>query len=52
MLKYLALSIIKKNTFLTPGMKVLAHVLPIDRRLFDPHAIKGFSVGVAIENYR
>ena len=42
----------KKTPFLPPVMKVLAHVLPIDRRLFDPHEIKGFSKGVAIENSR
>ena len=35
-----------------PGMKVLAHVLPEDRRSFDPHAIKGFSIGPATEHYR
>ena len=33
------------------GMKVLAHVLPIDRRLFGPHAIKGFSVCISMEYY-
>ena len=33
-------------------MKLLAHVLPIKRCLFDLHAIKEFSVGVAMENYR
>ena len=42
----------QKTPLNLPGMKLLAHVLPIDHRLFDPHAIKGFSVGVAIENYR
>ena len=31
-----------------PRMKVLAHVLPIDCLSFDPHVIKGFSVGVAM----
>ena len=35
-----------------PGMKVLAHILPADRRSFDTHAIKGFSVGPAMEHYR
>ena len=33
-------------------MKVLAHVLPMDRHLFYPHTIKGFCVGFAMEHYR
>ena len=33
-------------------MKVLAHVLPIKRRSFDPHDIEGFSVGITMEHYR
>ena len=33
-------------------MNVLAHILPVDRRLFDPHAIKGLYIGVAMEHYR
>ena len=33
-------------------MKVLAHVLPVDRCLFYLHAINGFSVGVAMKDYR
>ena len=52
MLKSLALSIIKKTPLPPPGTKVLAHVLPIDHRSFDPHAIKGFSVCLAMEHYR
>ena len=35
-----------------PGMELLAHVIPIDRRLFDPHVIKDFSVAVAMGHYR
>ena len=42
----------QKTTLPPPGMKLLSHVLPIDRRLFDLHAINGFSVGVAMEHYR
>ena len=42
----------QKNQLKPPGMKLLAHVLPIKRCLFDLHAIKEFSVGVAMENYR
>ena len=42
-----------QRTPLPPSvMKVMAHVLPTDCRLFDPHAIKGFSVGVTMEHYR
>ena len=52
MLKSLALLIIKKTQFPPPGIKVMDHVLPIDRSSFDPHAIKGFSVVVAMEHYR
>ena len=36
----------QKTQFPQPGMKVLARVLPINRLSFDPHSIKGFSVGV------
>jgi hypothetical protein len=42
----------QKTPMPPPGMKVLAHLLPQDRRSFDPHAIKGFSVGPAMEHYR
>ena len=38
----------QKTSLPPPGMKVLAHVIPIDRRSFDPHEIKGLSVGVAM----
>ena len=38
----------QKTPLPPPGMKVLAHVLLIDRHSFDPHVIKGFSVGVAM----
>ena len=41
----------QKTLFPPPGMKVLSHVLPINRCFFDPYTIKGFSVGVAMENY-
>jgi hypothetical protein len=41
----------QKTPMPPPGMKVLAHVLPADRRSFDTHAIKGFSVGPAMEHY-
>ena len=42
----------QKNKLEPPGMKLLAHVIPINCLLFDLHAIKDFSVGVAMENYR
>ena len=42
----------QKSPLPPPVMKVLARVLPIDCRSFDLHEIKGFSVGVAMENYR
>ena len=42
----------QKTPFPPPGMKVMAHVLPIDRCSFYTHTIKGFSVGVAMEHYR
>ena len=42
----------KKTPLPPPVMKVLAHVIPIDLLLFDPYAIKGFSVGIAMEHYR
>ena len=40
----------QKTPFPPPGMKLLAHVLPIDRLPFYPHVIKVFSVGIAMEN--
>ena len=40
----------QKTSLSPPGMKLLAHVLPIDHRSFYPHAINGFSVGVAMEH--
>ena len=42
----------QKTPLPLPGMKVLSHVLTIDRRSFYPHAIKGFYVGVVMEHYR
>ena len=42
----------QKTLMPPPGMKVLAHVLPSDRRSFDTHAIKAISVGPAMEHYR
>ena len=42
----------QKTPMPPPGMKVLAHVLPQDRRSFDTHAIKAFFVGPAMEHYR
>lgn len=41
-----------KTPLAPPGMKVLAHVLPKDRKSFAPHAIKGFSIGPAMSHYR
>ena len=41
----------QKTLLSPPGMKVLAHSLPINHRSFDPHSIKSFSVGVAMEYY-
>ena len=41
-----------RTIFPPPIMKLLTQVFPIYRRLFDPNAIKGFSVGVAMEHYR
>ena len=38
----------QKNSLPPPGMKLLTHVLPINRRLFVLHEIKGFSVGVTM----
>ena len=35
-----------------PGMKVLAHVLPKDRKSFAAHAVKGYHVGPAMDHYR
>ena len=52
MLKYLALLKNLNAPLPKHGMKVLANVLPIDRRLFDPHTIKGFYVGVWMEHNR
>ena len=42
----------QKTLLPSPCMKLLAHVLPIYRCLFELHAIKGLYVGVAMENYR
>ena len=41
----------QNNPFSSPSMKVLAHVVTIDRHSFDPHDIKFLSVGVAMEYY-
>ena len=41
----------QKTPLPPPSMKVLAHVLPTYRRVFEPHEIKGFSVGVEMEHY-
>ena len=41
-----------KTTLPPPGMKVLPHVLPEDCRSYAPHAIKGYSVGPAMDHYR
>ena len=41
----------QKSPLPPPDMKVMAHVLPIDRHLFNPHVIKGFYVGIATEHY-
>ena len=35
-----------------PGMKVLAHILPKDRKSFAAHAVKGYHVGPAMDHYR
>ena len=40
----------QKTPLPPPGMKVLARVLPIDRYSFDPHTIKGFYIGIAMEH--
>ena len=40
----------QKKPLPPPGMKVLSHILPINRRLFEPHVIKGFYVGIAMEH--
>ena len=42
----------QKTPFPPPGMKLMAHVLPIDHHLFGTHAIKGFSVCFAMEHHR
>ena len=41
-----------KTPLAPPGMEVLAHLLPEDRRSFDPHAVKAYSVGPAMNHYR
>ena len=41
----------QKNPLTPTGMKVLAHVLPIYHRSFEPNEIKGFSIGVEMGNY-
>ena len=42
----------QKTTLPPSGIKVLSRVLPINRRSFDLHAIKGLSIVVSMEHYR
>jgi hypothetical protein len=35
-----------------PGVKILAHVKPSDRKSWAPHAVEGWYVGPAMESYR
>ena len=42
----------QNKSFPPSGMKLMAHVLPINCCLFEPHTMKVFSVGIEIEHYR